>query len=152
MLNKLLVIISFILLTVEVFPQQRGFGAGIILGEPTGFSLKYSLSENNAFDFALGYSFTQKNNRFHLTIDHLWFNYSLINSSEKLPFFYGIGARIKTHESDDASFGARGVFGLAWFPHNVPIDVFIQAAPVFKFIPGTGVDLDAGIGVRYFFN
>jgi len=149
MIKKLAFIFAIIFLA-EAYPQQ-GFGAGIIVGEPTGFSLKYTLSESNSFDFSLGYSFTQKNNRFHLNIDHLWFNYSLIKSSEKIPFFYGIGARIKTRESDDTSLGVRGVIGLAWFPQNLPMDFFIQAAPVFKFIPGTGVDFDAGIGVRYIF-
>jgi len=36
--------------------QERGFGLGVIIGEPTGISAKLWTSPVNAFDFGLGWS------------------------------------------------------------------------------------------------
>ncbi len=36
--------------------QERKFGLGVMIGEPTGFSAKLWTSNSNAFDFGLGWS------------------------------------------------------------------------------------------------
>ncbi|MEJ2613774.1 MAG: hypothetical protein P8Z35_02355, partial [Ignavibacteriaceae bacterium] len=51
----------------------------------------------------------------------------------------------------NGSFGIRGVFGIAWFPHSTPIDIFFELVPVFQLTSSTGLGIDAGIGIRYFF-
>ncbi|MEJ2616343.1 MAG: hypothetical protein P8Z35_15410, partial [Ignavibacteriaceae bacterium] len=42
--------------------QNRNFGLGIILGEPTGLSAKLTVNHINAFDFAAAWSFKDRGN------------------------------------------------------------------------------------------
>mgnify|MGYP000674034767 CR=1 FL=1 len=57
-LVRLFLIFTFIFaFTPLLFSQNKGIGAGVILGEPTAISAKFWLGENNAVDAALGYSF-----------------------------------------------------------------------------------------------
>lgn len=145
-----------------VSAQDHGFGLGLILGEPTGLSAKYWTSNNNAFDFGLGFAFggdriTNHDNyygssRVHFHMDYLWHSFNAIRSSEKFPLYYGIGARFNSGGGYDGSFGIRGVFGIAWFPHSTPIDIFAELVPVFQLTPSAGLGIDAGLGIRYFFD
>ena len=41
--------------TQDSLAQQRKFGLGVIIGEPTGLSAKLWTSSVNAFDFGLGW-------------------------------------------------------------------------------------------------
>ena len=142
--------------------QDRGFGLGVIIGEPTGISAKLWTSSVNAFDFGLGWSiggdrigkdkgYSDGGSRVHFHMDYLWHAFNAIHSSERFPLYYGIGGRINTGGGYDASVAVRGVFGIAWLPHNTPIDVFLELVPSLQLTPSTGFGIDAGIGARYFF-
>ena len=150
-----------IVLAKPIAAQDHGFGMGLILGEPTGLSAKLWTSKENAFDFGLGVSIggdriSHKGNyngrsRIHFHMDYLWHSFNAINSTEKFPLYYGIGGRFNTGGNYEGSFGVRGVFGIAWFPRSTPIDVFLELVPVFQVTPLTGLGIDAGLGIRYFF-
>lgn len=142
--------------------QDRGFGLGVIIGEPTGVSAKLWTSPVNAFDFGLGWSIGgdgigkhegnhDGGSRIHFHMDYLWHSFEAIHSSERFPLYYGFGGRINSGAGYEASVAVRGVFGIAWLPHNTPIDVFLELGPSLQLIPSTGFVLDAGIGARYFF-
>ena len=141
--------------------QDHGFGMGLILGEPTGLSAKLWTSKTNAFDFGLGvglggdrinYEGEYNNSgRVHFHMDYLWHSFNAISSTEKFPLYYGIGGRYNSGGGYEGSFGVRGVLGIAWFPHATPIDVFFELVPVFQVTPLTGLGIDAGLGIRYFF-
>ncbi|MCK9279802.1 MAG: hypothetical protein M0P71_04215 [Melioribacteraceae bacterium] len=153
-MKKSIFVILLIFLTVSsiIKAQDKGFGIGIMLGEPTGLSGKYWLNKINAVDFGLAYSFTGNHNAAALHADYLWHSFDLIKSSEKIPVYYGVGARLRMYEGSDDSFGVRGVVGIEWFSRDVPIDVFFEIAPVFTLIPETDLDFDAAIGIRFFIN
>lgn len=53
-----IMVLGFMIILIKpVAAQDHGFGMGIILGEPTGLSAKAWTSNDNAFDFALAWSF-----------------------------------------------------------------------------------------------
>ena len=135
----------------KTFSQDKGFGIGIILGEPTGISAKYWLNNLNAFDYALGSSFAS-NGRVHLHVDYLWHAYDVFPSTEKFALYYGPGVRVKTRKFGDSLFGVRGVMGLAWFIKTAPLDVFVEIVPVLNLAPDVDMSVNAGLGMRYFFN
>jgi hypothetical protein len=162
--NLLLTIVLGLImfLSKPIVAQDHGFGLGIVIGEPTGISAKLWTSKINAFDFGLGVgvggdrinydgNYNDKS-RIHFHMDYLWHSFSAISSSERFPLYYGIGGRFNSGGGYDGSFGARGVFGIAWLPHSTPLDVFVELVPVFQITPSTGFGLDAGLGIRYFFN
>ena len=140
-------------LAPSIFAQDKGLGVGVIVGQPTGFSVKSWLNEKNALDFGLGFSFAKNDNNVHIHADYLWHSFSAINSpTQKFVLYYGPGLKIRTGKSNvDAELGIRGVIGIAWMAHTVPIDVFLEVAPVLEFVPGTGFNMDAGFGARYYF-
>jgi hypothetical protein len=144
-----------------LFAQDHGFGLGFIIGEPTGISAKLWTSPENAFDFGLGWSIggdritdntIHEGSRIHFHMDYLWHSFNAIRSEERFPLYYGIGGRINSGGGYDNSFGVRGVFGVAWLPHSTPLDVFFEIVPVLQLIRSTNFGLDAGLGVRFYFN
>jgi len=149
------------ILAKPVTAQDHGFGMGLILGEPTGLSAKLWVSRDNALDFGLGLGLGgdrikyqgnyDRSGRIHFHMDYLWHAFNVISSTERFPLYYGIGGRFNSGGGYDGSLGVRGVFGIAWFPHSTPIDVFFELVPVFQVTPLTGLGFDAGLGIRYFF-
>jgi hypothetical protein len=141
--------------------QERTFGLGVIIGEPTGISAKLWTTPVNAFDFGLGWSvggdrFGNYNgfnggNRVHFHMDYLWHSFDALHSSERFPLYYGIGGRINSGAGYDASVAVRGVFGIAWLPRDTPIDIFLELVPSLQLTSSTGFNIGAGFGARYFF-
>ena len=132
--------------------QDKNFGIGIILGEPTGLSGKYWLSEDRAVDAALAYSFLDDNKSFAFHANYLYHLNGIIDKHYKMPLYYGFGVRLRLRENKDNSFGIRGVIGLIIYLREAPVDIFFEAAPVFRLLPDTNIDFDIAIGARYFFD
>jgi hypothetical protein len=147
----LLVIASVFIISNLSFAQQKGFGLGVVLGEPTGISAKYWLTSGTALDFGLGYSFTSSNSLFDFYADYVFHSSDMINSTENFVVYYGPGARLKIRESS-SKLGIRGVIGILWLPGGTNFDLFVEVAPILDIIPATKFDIAGGIGGRYFFN
>jgi|SRR5690606_28161482 len=147
----ILIAALFVLLSVSSNSQTRGFGLGVIVGEPTGLSAKYWLSGNNALDFGLGYSFVRRG-RVHFHMDYLFHHQNIFRAEENFALYYGPGFRLKSVQGDDARLGARFGLGLVWLPRNAPVDVFVEIAPILDIIPETDFTVNAGLGFRFFFN
>jgi hypothetical protein len=164
MKKKLLPFIVLVLmgfLSTPTVAQDHGFGLGLILGEPTGLSAKLWTSKINAFDFGLGVGvggdrikyegYYDNGSRVHFHMDYLWHSFSAISSTERFPLYYGLGARFNSGGGYKESIGIRGVFGIAWLPRSTPIDLFLELVPVLQITSSTGLGIDAGLGIRYFF-
>lgn len=148
---KSILFASLIILTFSLkgYSQNNGFGAGIILGEPTGISAKYWTGNTTAFDGAVAWSFVNEG-AFHIHLDYILHNFDLITVPEgRLPFYYGIGGRIKA--SKDARIGARVPLGLAYLFNDAPVDIFIEVVPLLDLAPKTAFRINAAIGARYYF-
>lgn len=145
-----LFILSFIILQINVSAQDRGFGLGIILGEPTGVSGKLWTSGENAFDFAAAWSF-QGNGNLLLQADYVWHIFRLIPVPDgKLPFYVGIGGEVIL--ASDPVIGVRVPLGLDYMFNNAPVDIFVELVPILRLAPSTDFDFAGGIGARYWFN
>lgn len=136
------------------------FGLGIILGEPSGLSLKLFIDRRHAFDAAIDYSLVD--DVLYLHADYLLhFSGWAVRGGTPHQFvpYVGIGGKIAVrdrdrHGHDDDRSGALGVrvpLGIAWLPGRLPIDIFLEIVPGLFILPETDPDLDAGLGLRYFF-
>lgn len=144
------ILINFSTLT-SVKAQDKGFGLGVIIGEPTGLSAKYLLDENKALDFGLAYSFVQSVNALSVHCDYIYHNYDVIKSDLRIPVYYGFGARFRVGNDSKNALGARGVLGILYLDEQYPFDVFAEIAPVFNLFPKTSLQVDLAIGARYYF-
>lgn len=156
-MRKILIVLSIVFCFSSFsFSQSKGVGLGIIIGEPTGISLKSFLSPNTAFDAGFAWSFID-NGSFHIHGDFLVHDYSLLRvSSGRMPVYYGIGGRIKLKNesrgrSSDEKFGIRIPVGFAYeFPGD-KVDMFLEVVPVLDVTPETKVNFNAAVGARYYF-
>ncbi len=144
-----LTIVLWVFGTFVSHAQEKRFGLGIIFGEPTGFSGKAMLSERNAIDAGVAWSF-RSNGRFHLHADYLWQFPHTIKAPEQFTLFAGIGGRLAAGKGDGI-FGIRIVGGVAWLPRNSPLEIFLEVAPILDMIPATELSANGGVGVRFFF-
>jgi hypothetical protein len=146
---KYITILFSIIFITQIYSQDRGTGVGIIIGEPTGFSFKHWTSSTTAFDAAIAWSFINEG-AFHIHADYLLHSFRLIDVPEgKLPFYYGIGGRLKT--SDKTRLGVRVPLGLAYLFQTAPVDIFLEVVPILDFIPKTDFRINAALGARYYF-
>jgi hypothetical protein len=145
--------------------EKGPFGLGLIIGSPTGVSVKYYLGQGNmAVDGAVGGALAG-NNGISVHADVLWHPSMLTRESAfDLTWYFGAGIRVLDHDrgndgNDDFHFGPRVPVGLLFDFNEVSIDVFLEAAAIIDFRTGgdtgdhdgLGFDLNAGIGVRYYF-
>jgi hypothetical protein len=149
--NLLKIILVLIIFSTLSAAQTKGFGLGILVGEPTAVSAKYWTSGSTAFDFGIGYSF-EKNSYLNIHADYLFHVKNIFETAENISLYYGPGARLRFVENATTRLGFRFDVGLVWIPRNAPIDVFIEVAPLLDIIPETDFSFNGGVGVRYFFN
>ena len=119
-------------LNIQAKAQDRGFGLGVILGEPTGLSGKYWLDDRSAVDGALAWSFYHGSS-FHLHLDYLMHSRDAFDTKEPLLLYYGVGGRLKSSDtkySANTQFGIRGVIGVDYLVRTAPIDLFLEVSPI----------------------
>ncbi len=131
------------------------FGIGVILGEPSGLSAKFTVDDRHAFDLALDFSFLDED--FHVHGDYLlhfpeWMRG--VKGGTWRPYV-GIGAKVRVADDKGGDRGdglsVRIPFGISWSPKGPPVDVFLELVPGVKILPETDPDLDVGLGARWWF-
>ncbi len=142
--------------TVVACTSVSGIGIGIMAGDPTGISLKQWLNDKTAVDAGIGWTFSGEDS-FHLHADYLIHNFQIFDNGKmkgSLPLYYGVGGRYRYEEDDggdDSVFGVRVPIGISYIFPEAPVDIFFELVPVLDLIPDTELELNAGVGVRYYF-
>jgi hypothetical protein len=152
----------------EAFEANKGFGLGLMLGAPTGLSLKYYLDESHALDAGVGVSRYLRHGRrdgLHLHADYLWHPVVLAKADPFwVPLYFGLGARLfdfddyddRDGDHDGTAIGLRAPIGVMLDFNEVPVDVFLEFALVVDLLVSTDdhadVDLNGALGARYYFN
>jgi len=140
---------------------EQGWGVGMILGEPTGVTVKKWLGPERALDAAAAWSFSE-NDSFQFHADYLIHKYIAWKTEEaagRLPVYFGVGARVKMQErhggrgrnDHDTLLGVRVPFGLAYLFPKAPVELFAELVPILDVFPDTDLDVNAAIGARYTF-
>lgn len=145
-------------------PGNAGFGAGIILGEPTGLSAKYFFDPHWALDVDLAFSFIDE--AVYPTVDGLYHFGSLTSGSTWVRPYIGGGAmmradngdeeddddrrRDRDNDEDSFSAGLRFTAGVSIL-FTPPIEIFADISPGTWIVPETEFELAAGLGARYYF-
>ena len=147
-LSLLLTIILTLSLSSSADAQSRYSNTelGVILGEPTGISLKAWQSDNTAFDAGIAWSFGD-NGSLHLHGDYLYHNWLDVESGS-LALYYGFGARVQL--ANDARFGVRIPVGLQYNIPDTRLATFFEVAPLLDLIPETTFDVNGGLGLRIY--
>jgi hypothetical protein len=149
-MKKIVLIIATIILgSSTMHAQGRGFGLGVMFGEPTGITAKGWLSARSAFDMGLAWSL-RHDGYVNAHADYLWHFHDIVTTEQQVLPYLGIGGRVAGNNGS-ARAGVRIVGGLAWLPAQTPLDVFLEIAPIVDLAPSTSSSLNGGVGVRFFF-
>jgi hypothetical protein len=127
--------------------EGGNLGVGLMLGEPTGVSIKLWRNERSAFGIGAAWSLAERTEALHLHADYLL--HSWFKDEENLAFYYGIGGRIIF--ADDPTAGVRVPVGLNYVFQKIPFDVFIEAAPILDVTPDVELAGNGAVGIRYYF-
>ncbi len=164
-IKKLLLIglcISFATVSINTVMAQQSdnkVGLGLMVGEPTGISFKAWTSDDTAIDAGLAWS-VGRYDAVNIHADYLWHHFGVFGDDiEKgqLPVYYGIGGRIVFADDypdpgdENVLLGARVPVGINYLLEENPIGFFLEVAPIVNIIPETDFDVDAALGVRYYF-
>lgn len=127
--------------------RSENIGIGLMLGEPTGVSVKYWYNSRSAFNIGAAWSLSGRSEALHLHTDlllHSWFA-----DTESLAFYYGAGGRIIF--ASNATAGIRFPFGLNYVFQNIPFDLFVEAVPILDLTPNIEFAGNGAVGIRYYF-
>ncbi len=161
-MKRALITLAVLALALTASParSEEGLGIGIMVGEPTGLSLKKWISPTRAVDAGIAWSFTE-NDSFHFHADYLLHSFDALKASSedgRLAMHYGLGARVKLKDDngrgrndDDALVGIRFPIGLSYLFSKAPFDIFGELVPILDVAPGTDFSLNAAIGARFYF-
>lgn len=122
-------------------------GVGIMLGEPTGISLKVWNNQRSAIDAGLAWSFSGKD-AIHFHADYLLHKWLDVEKGD-LAFYYGLGGRVVF--SDDPFVGARIPLGLNYLVPDSQLGLFFEIVPILDVLPDTDFDANGAIGLRFYF-
>jgi len=162
-MKKIFIPLIFIILAFGIAEAQtgKGFGVGVIVGEPTGLTFKTWLSPTKAIDAAAAWSFSE-NPSFQFHMDYLLHSYFIKEPAESkgsLPVDFGLGFRLKLKgdkdgdglNDDKTMVGVRIPFGISYLFADAPLDIFGEVVPVLDLVPDTQFDINAAFGLRLYF-
>ena len=148
-------LIAAILLIIAPFAAHcadyGGFGVGIIIGAPTGLSVKGWVGPHQAFDGAASWTTSGNDESLYLHADMLFQkpNALHLDPSIHLDWHYGLGMAMRF--KNETEMGLRIPIGVDYSLTEIPLEFFAEIVPVVLLAPDTEFDFDGGIGVRIFF-
>lgn len=152
---KKMILLLTLLTTLTTFAKEKIFGAGVMLGEPTGVSLQFR-HESYLIDLGVAYSLKSEAmimGDYKMLLPKLI--PSLIRKSSPITAYWGFGGFLRfeneERDKDDLALGVRIPLGLEYLLPKDPFGFFLEIAPSVKVITETDADLQGSIGARYYF-
>lgn len=141
-------------LSAPAIAKPGKFGLGVVIVNPTGFSVNYKLKRSKSIDAAL--SFDLDGDDFHFHSTYLWHKYRAFSDDKyRFGWYAGIGVRVlsKKPKFSDKKFwlGPRGSLGLNFPFMKRRFDAFVEGALIMNVIEETDLDADFALGARYYF-
>jgi hypothetical protein len=153
----------------------RNFGLGFQVGDPSAIIGKLFVGNGNAIDFGVGFwgygsswCYDRVDHRYRcygsgyrslsLHADYLWQDGLIRGPNAGLDWHIGVGGRVffardnGPYDNDDVWLAARMPLGLdLTFARANFIEVFFEIAPTLFLVPFQDFDVDAALGVRFYF-
>jgi len=166
--EKLFLIAVILLLnTVSILKAQdtarKNIGIGLMIGDPIGITMKYSLGNGKALDISFGPDYFGSP---RLQIDKVKTFDPFLSTAVKtyaggglaIAFAKGTTDMFYSREpgnewftsKEDHGFqlGARAIFGLNFRPQRLPLELFIESGPLLGLTRMLDIDFDGAVGVR----
>lgn len=143
-------------------PRGKNFGFGIILGDPTGATIKYWFNSEGALTASIGASYFGSP---RVDVDYLWHFDAF--ESRIVRLYAGVGGalgfangngflykedrgRFYYRGDNNVGLGIRGLFGLNVVPNRTPLEIFFEFGALVGVAPEFGSAVDLALGVRFY--
>ncbi|HEX2866570.1 MAG TPA: hypothetical protein VHO03_05990 [Ignavibacteriales bacterium] len=159
----LLLVMGFSRESLAQGPEGKNFGFGIILGEPTGLTLKYWFNRENALTGSIGGSYFGAP---RINVDYLWHidafrsRVAMLYAGMGGALGFGTGGggfwykeengKFFYRSSNELGLGVRGTFGLNVIPARTPLEVFFELGALVGLAPSSGAAVDLALGLRFY--
>lgn len=140
----------FLICAIDSFAQKLPdpiLEVGLAVGEPTGVSAKYWITDRNAFDAGAGWS--SKRKLLDVYLDYQYHYFWSDFDGGNLPLFVGGGAMARLNKN--FNIGLRLPIGAEYLFEGPRLVAFAQVAPTVKLIPKLDAFVSGGLGIRYAF-
>jgi hypothetical protein len=143
-------------------PEGKNFGFGVMVGDPTGLTVKFWTQRTNALVIDVGGSYFGSP---RIGLDYLW-HFNAFNSNvaklyagfggalgigEGKGFYYANdNGRFYFRSDNGLGLGVRGVFGVNFIPRTTPLEFFLEVGVLVGLTPNFGSALDTGLGIRFY--
>ncbi len=139
-------------ITIPTEGPPSGFGAGLLVGEPSGLSLAWRFGERSHLQGHASYSFFWNYARFGVDYVGAVAVVDWAEANGRVPIGIGLGATLATGvDLDGLGVGGRVPFQVAYLNNNFPLEVFAEIAPAIYVLPDATAGLEGSIGARYYF-
>lgn len=143
----------------EYGPKHKRFGAGIVVGEPTGITLKGYPGKYLAVDAIVSWSFVDHAFTIIGDVTYDFFDIPIHTAVATFPFYAGAGAKVGIHSDREhdhvhehrTRVGIRVPVGVAAQWTQYPVEVYLEVAPGIELAPETEFDISGGLGARFYF-
>lgn len=137
------------MLCVGARAQAGELGAGVVLGSPIGGTVKYFMTDTHAVDGGVGAIGGDP----AVYADYLWHGWNAFPQPKdaRLGAYLGLGGRLRGRSDDASLFGIRTMAGANLRLRSHPVELFAELGPVFEVAPSSFIQMDGGVGVRYYF-
>jgi hypothetical protein len=143
-------------------PNGKSFGIGVMVGEPTGLTLKLWTQRDIAIAISIGNSYFGS---LRIGADYLWhfnaFNSSIVNLYAGPGIAVGIGEsggwwyknknKYWYKGENETAVGIRGILGMNIVPRNSPIEIFGEIGLMIGILPMTHTNGEGSVGIRFYF-
>ncbi len=146
-----LIVITLALVSQSFASDNKKLGLGVVLGAPTGFSMKY-WQGSVAYQGSIGAGFEGG-----LAIGFDYLMHSNAFNDRRFPFYYGpglfmgdVGFAGPTWRRGDLALGVRAVFGVDYVLPDHPFDIAFELGPALLLTPVTGIGIEVGLAFRFY--
>lgn len=143
-------------------PQGKTLGVGVMLGDPTGATLKlwdgkdvaYNIYVGNSFfgNVTIGADYMKHFNAFNSRVVNLHLAGGVVIGTGSGGNWYRSGKRGDWYYREDngAGVGLRGMVGINFVPNNTPLELSAEFGPFLGVTPDTGFGFISDFSIRLY--
>lgn len=144
-------IIAFLVAIAAPTTAHADIGLGIFIGEPFGVDLKLGMGPRSGLDIVLGASSYRRGRTDYGHVTYLVTPFVGHGDGVLVPLRLGIGGAVYALVDGDPFFSVRAPFEVGLRFRRTPLEIYGEIALQIIFFDDPDLDLQGGIGLRFFF-
>ena len=130
-------------------PGAKGWAAGAFLGEPTGITVRYGVTDTQSFEAKAAWSLYNQTSLLVQANYLQEFPGVIVIKGQDFPLYVGVGAEVNV--GNTFGLGVRIPGGILYRFQKIPLELAFELGIGMQIIPSTSLQGSGGFAVRYRF-